>query len=741
LSLFGGKKMVDIEKVIESELIAIQKNRPAVVFCESKDERIIESACYLTRFIRPIFLEKEEKIRKIVSEKLLHLDKNRVDFAISESVFIDINEEENLIEEFTKSLLQCEKELNCSYEKAKELVREPSRFGIYLVKSGYADMVVGGAGFEPVKFLRPALKVLKDKEIQGEAGVFALPDDFNAGLFPENIVVFGDVGVNEVMTPKILAEVAIETCKVARDIIPESILPEINGAIVSYSNRGSDEGPSPQLVREATKLLPRILEEKIKSDEKYKSIRIEGEVKVSAAISRKSAERYFHKENKIEDLAGKFNVIIAPNLEVGNFLYHLYSSQYPEAKKISALFGCGFKVVDLAIDCNPSDIILSLKANLLRHNIAGNWRETPKDRFFKRFKVLAINPGSTSTKIAYYEGEVEKWVEEIKHNAEELKPFAGKPIVEQGSFRKEVILKTLNEKGVKIEEVDAISARGGLLDPISSGTYEVNEKMLEHLKIAKNGEHASNLGAIISDQLLKGLNIKSFIVDPVVVDELPERVKITGLKEMRRKAISHALNQIASAKRYADENETFYNYLNLIVCHMGGGISVGAHKKGRYIDVNNALDGEGPFSPERSGSLPVADLIKLCFSGKYTKQELLLLNKGRGGMIDHLNTSDLREVEKRIDSGDEVAKEVFDAMAYQVSKEIASRVPAFDGEKIDQIIITGGMARSNKLIEKIKGYICAMGCGITVYPGENEMLALTKGALRVLSGKEKAKIY
>ncbi|MCX7830181.1 MAG: butyrate kinase [Acidobacteria bacterium] len=371
----------------------------------------------------------------------------------------------------------------------------------------------------------------------------------------------------------------------------------------------------------------------------------------------------------------------------------------------------------------------------------GKWTETPKDYFFKRYKVLSINPGSTSTKIAYYEGETEKWVEEIRHSAEELKPFAGKPLVEQGTFRKEIILKTLKEKGVKIEELDGIAARGGLLDPISSGTYEINDKMIEHLKSAKNGEHASNLGAIIAKELSEGTKIKCYIVDPVVVDELPERVKITGIKEIRRKSISHALNQIASARRYAEENETFYEKVNLIVCHMGGGISIGAHKKGRYIDVNNALDGEGPFSPERSGSLPVGDLINLCFSGKYTKQELKVLNKGRGGMISLLGTSDLREIEKRILEGDKEAEEAFDAMAYQISKEITSRIPAFDGEEIDQIVLTGGMARSKMLTEKISKYVSPMKCGVTIYAGENEMFALTKGVLRVLSGKVEPKYY
>lgn len=729
--------MVNIEKIIETELIQIQKNKPTIVFVESNDPRILEAVCHLTRFCNPVFLKKQEEIRELFKRDLTHIEDSRIDYTLSQCAFVDIPKSEFLLNELSNLFIENNKDLVKSREEAIEFVKDPAIFGIYLVKAGYADIVVGGALYEPIKFLRPALKILHISDIQCEVGFFFLPDDFSDGVFPSNIVVFGDVGINTQMTPEILAKVAIETCSMAREIIPESILPQINGAIVSYSNRDSDEGLSPELVRKSTSIVENFLSEK----SKYKTIKIVGEVKVNAALSKRSANFYLPNDKNLEDLVGNFNVIIAPNLELGNFLYHFYSLRFPEAKKFTLISGAGFKVVDLALDCTTYDIVLSIKATLLQYHKYGDVKETPKDLFFKRFKILAINPGSTSTKIAFYEGENEKWVEEIRHSAEELKPFAGRPLVEQGTFRKEIVLKTILEKGIKIENLDGIAARGGLLDPISSGTYEINEKMIEHLKSAKNGEHASNLGAIIAKELSEDTNIRCFIVDPVVVDELPERVKITGVKEIRRKSISHALNQIASARRYAEENETFYKKLNLIVCHMGGGISIGAHKRGRYIDVNNALDGEGPFSPERSGTLPVGDLINLCFSGKYTKQEIKLLNKGRGGMISLLGTSDLREIEKRIESGDKESEDAFEAMAYQISKEIASRIPAFDGEKIDQIILTGGMARSKLLVSKIKNYLSAMGCGITVYEGENEMLALTKGVLRVLSGKISAKSY
>ena len=227
----------------------------------------------------------------------------------------------------------------------------------------------------------------------------------------------------------------------------------------------------------------------------------------------------------------------------------------------------------------------------------------------------------------------------------------------------------------------------------------------------------------------------------MVVDEVPERAKITGLKALRRKTISHALNQIATARRYAEEHETFYERINVIVAHMGGGISIGAHCQGHYLDVNNGLDGEGPFTPQRSGSLPVGQLIDLAFSGQYTRDELKRLNVGRGGLMDLLGTSDLRELERRYLQGEAEVVAVLDAMAYQIAKGITALLPAFDGQPVDQILLTGGIARCRTIVDAVRRLVAALGCGVTVYPGENEMAALAKGALRVLSGKEAAREY
>jgi butyrate kinase len=733
--------MYDIEASFDQQILAVPRNRPTIVFTEALDPRIVEAACYLTRFCRPVFLAPEAEVRDVIERDLRHLDPNRVEYALSESAFVDILERDDLLDEFARSYQEqgTAEGAKPTLEEARRYVREPGHFGIFAVKMDHADTVVGGARHAPKDFFRPMLRFLKKQDIQVEAGVFVLPDEHPENVFPKNIVVFGDVGVNATMTPDVLAHAAVGTCAITRDLFPVEELPEVLATIVSYSQRGSDEGPSPELVRKATALVPEILQERIDHGPRYATIKIRGEVKVSVALSQRSATYY--QRGRERTWEGGSNVIICPNLDMGNFLYFLYATRYPSAKKFPVMFGIRFRGIDLPMDCTPEDVRLAVKASVLRMHRFGEWKRTPRDTFFRRHRVLAVNPGSTSTRISLYEGEEEVFAKEIEHSAEELAPFEGKSVTAQFLFRKDAILKMLEENGLTPDDIDAVSARGGLLRPIPHGTYTVSDAMIDDLRTGRRGEHASNLGGLIARELVGRSGKPAYIVDPVVVDEVPDRVKVTGMKAIRRKVVSHALNQISTARRYADEHETFYARINVIVAHMGGGITVGAHKRGRYVDVNNGLDGEGPFSPQRSGSLPPGQLIDLCFSGKLTHADLKKLNKGRGGLIDLLGTSDLREVERRIDAGDAHAAEVFDAMAYQIAKQIASTVPAFDGEPVERILLTGGMARSDRLVAAIERYVVAMKCGVSVYPGENEMFALVKGALRVLSGKEEAKEY
>ncbi|QAT41330.1 butyrate kinase [Clostridium sp. JN-9] len=353
------------------------------------------------------------------------------------------------------------------------------------------------------------------------------------------------------------------------------------------------------------------------------------------------------------------------------------------------------------------------------------------------YKLLIINPGSTSTKIGVYEDETKILEETLRHSTEEIGKYD--TIYDQYQFRQELILNVLKKKDFDINTLDAVVGRGGLLKPISSGTYSVNDAMLHDLKIGFQGQHASNLGGIIANNIAKPLHIPAFIVDPVVVDELQEVARISGMPEIPRRCIFHPLNQKAVARRYAKEIGKKYSDLNLIVAHMGGGISVGAHKAGRIIDTNNALIGEGPFSPERTGELPVGDLIKLCFSGKYTEKELMKKINGKGGIVAYLNTNDFRDMTSAVEKGDKKAKLIYDAFVYQLGKEIGKCAAVLHG-KVDRIILTGGIAYSKQATEDI-GKMVSFIAPITVYPGEDELLALAQGGLRVLSGEEEAKEY
>ncbi|MEK5070430.1 butyrate kinase [Sporosarcina sp. FSL K6-1508] len=355
----------------------------------------------------------------------------------------------------------------------------------------------------------------------------------------------------------------------------------------------------------------------------------------------------------------------------------------------------------------------------------------------KQHQILVINPGSTSTKIGVFEGESQLMESTLRHSSEEIARYPS--IIDQYSFRKKAILELLEKEGISISKLSAICGRGGLLRPIEGGTYSVNEAMIEDLKTGYSGQHASNLGGIIANEIASSLNLPAFIVDPVVVDELAPIARISGFSAIDRKSIFHALNQKAVARRYAKQVGKKYDTLRLIVTHMGGGITVGVHEFGKVIDVNNGLHGDGPFSPERAGTVPAGDLIDLCFSGEYFRHEVMKQLVGQGGLVGYLGTNDAVRVEKRIEDGDEKAKLVYEAMAYQVAKEIGSAAAVLYGQ-VDAIILTGGLAYGKGFVKDITSRIDWIS-DVEVYAGEDELQALAEGALRVLTGEEIAKIY
>ncbi len=354
----------------------------------------------------------------------------------------------------------------------------------------------------------------------------------------------------------------------------------------------------------------------------------------------------------------------------------------------------------------------------------------------ERELVLVINPGSTSTKIAVYNGTTQLAQENLNHDTHKLDEF--EKITDQYDYRKEMIVKWMVEHDFQTNRLRAVVGRGGLLRPMPSGAYKVTEPMVKDLIVGIQGEHASNLGGMIADAIAKEENIDAYIVDPVAVDEFEPLARISGLPQIQRKSLVHALNIKAIAHRVADEKNVKLESLNLVVAHLGGGISIVPMKHGKIIDANNANE-MGPFSPERTGGLPVGDIAKMCFSGDYTPNELKKKMRGKGGLTAYLGTNDGREVVKRIEQGDEKAKLVFDAMAYQISKEIGAMATVIEG-KVDAIVLTGGVAYSKYLTDFVTEHVSFIA-PVIIKAGEDEMEALNLGVLRVLNGEEQAKIY
>ena len=350
-------------------------------------------------------------------------------------------------------------------------------------------------------------------------------------------------------------------------------------------------------------------------------------------------------------------------------------------------------------------------------------------------RLLILNPGSTSTKLAVFDGEEPLFVESITHSAEELAPFDC--VADQYEFRRELVLDCLKRHSVPLDSLTAIVSRGGLLTPIEAGAYEVNDDMVWQLKNKPQNEHASNVGAMIARSISLQLGIPAYIYDAVTSGELTDVAKITGFVDIERRSFCHVLNSRAMALRYAREHGKHYEELNLIVAHLGGGISASVHRHGEIID--SVGDDDGQFSPERSGCVPSLGLIKLCYSGKYTYEEMRKKIRGRGGMYAHLGTSDCRVIEQMIRDGDRHADLIFQAQAYQIAKAIGLLSIVLKGD-CDAIILTGGVANSKMLTERVEDYVKFIA-PVCVMPGENEMEALALGGMRILQGEENARIY
>ncbi|MBP9994348.1 MAG: butyrate kinase [bacterium] len=354
------------------------------------------------------------------------------------------------------------------------------------------------------------------------------------------------------------------------------------------------------------------------------------------------------------------------------------------------------------------------------------------------YKLLIINPGSTSTKIAVFHDKEQVFKKNIKHSTEEVSKF--EKIADQFEFRKDVIMSELKAEGIDLTGLTAVVGRGGLLHPLTSGVYEVNAAMIRDLNEAANGEHACNLGGLIANSIAKEFGVKAYIADPVVVDEMDDVARYSGHPLFPRKSIFHALNQKIIARTHAKAVNRKYEDLNLIGIHLGGGISVAAHKKGRVVDVNNALNGDGPFTPERSGVLPSGPLMNACFSGKYTKKDIDLMLKGQGGFVAYLGTNDALTVEKEVRAGNKEWEKVYRAMAYQIAKEVGGLAASAFSMDVDGIFVTGGMAYDKLFCSILNDHLHKIA-PVFVYPGEDEMAALAMNGVMVLDGEVEAKMY
>lgn len=352
------------------------------------------------------------------------------------------------------------------------------------------------------------------------------------------------------------------------------------------------------------------------------------------------------------------------------------------------------------------------------------------------YKILVVNPGSTSTKLGLFENEKLVAEKKIAHSSEEISRFP--TIIDQVDFRRKFMIEFLEEQEVSPDTLSAVVGRGGLLKPLPSGTYEVDENIINDLKSCKYGEHASNIGGLLAQSFKNDFSVPAFIVDPPVVDELQDIARYSGLSELPRKSIWHALNVMAVTRHVCREQNLEYNKTNFVVAHLGGGISVSAIQGGKCIDVSNGLE-EGPFTPERAGALPTLSLVELCFSGKYTKQQIKKMLVGKGGMVNYLGSSDMQKIGEMADAGDEKYVKLFEAIAYQIGKTIGSYVAVLKG-KVDKIILTGGAAHNEPLVRRIQQYISNFA-PVHVVPGEDELSALALGGLRILQNQSKPRKY
>jgi butyrate kinase len=725
----------DIEKCLDDQLRDFTGSPlPTLILPEALDPRVIEAASGLIQYAKVVLPAAREEVERVIDGHGVPLRVARQRFLRSVS-FVPPGAHPALCDEFAATL--ADRSRGRSWEvdpgTARRLAEEPIHFSILAVRLGYADAVLGGLVHSSHDFFRPCLRILERDGTVYEMSLFALPDSHEAGFFTENLVMFADVALNPVPDAERLADIAVGACLTMRNLIPAEVLPEVNGAILSYSTRGSGQGPSVDRIRQAEPLIQERLARLAAGNPAWRGIHIATELQVSCAISRQAARTKLGPAADDNPAIGKSNVLIAPTLDTGNLLHHIYATRFPEARSVLVIGGLKNQALDFSRGSSAADLILGAKALLLRLHRSGRYTVTPRDLFHPRFPVLAINPTNAETEVGLWRGRALVARERLAHAALPAAP------PDQREVRRAAVLEFLGRHGFQPAELAAIVGRGGLLLPVESGVLRVDDGMVAHLLEGRCGHHVANLGAVLARDVGGPDHPNVFIVDPAVVDELDETARITGWAGSQQEAAWHALVQKSAAKRYALEHGREYEDLNLIVAHLGLGTSVGAHRQGRCVKVRNSLF-DGPMALERAGTLPGMDLIELCFSGR-SREDVVAELTQRGGVFSYLGTKDAAELERLVGAGDASAALVLEALAEQTAAEIAALVPKFLGRPVDQVILTGVLAESKRLVARLRELLSALPLELTIFPGDLELVSLRDGALHALRGIEPIRDY
>lgn len=704
--------------------------KPVIVFPEASDPRIISAASGLLNVARIVLLGDREEVRALCDYKTVKFLCTRERFF--NNVVIIKPQESPLVDELAAELCQLSEGRKWQYtlDEALEKVLHPVIFGVMLVRQGYADASLGGVAYSTKDFLAPCLRLIKSAGTAFEMGLFVLPEEENS-LWEKNIVMFADVALNLRPSAKQLADIAVESCKTLRDIVPHSILPNINGALISYSTKGSGQGPSVETIREAEPLVQEKLLELQKIDKAYESISITAELQISVAVSKDAAKVKL--KDKIDEFkgAGEANVLIVPTLDEGNMLYHLFNTQYPGAKSSLIMGGMNGQVLDYSRGSSVTQIIRGAKLLLLTR-MKSSKPLAAKTSLFPNPKVLTIIPGYFKTEVSLFEGDVLLLRSNIESGTWQTDS-------KQQNDRLPSVLGFLASEKVDLGTVDLVIAPGGMLENVEAGCYYVNEKMLAALAKENIANHPVNLGPSLAYQVAIKENKPVLACDSPTLNQMNPENMISGLKGVQITPFWHALSQRQVARMYTDSENSSYENKNLIIAHIDQcGISVGSHRNGRCINVNDALFG-GPMSLSGVGSLPTEAVIELCYSG-YEKSKMKSLFQSSGGLASYLGTIDFEQLLKSAEKGD-AASLYIDSLVAGISSEIFSRLADFSPKKPDQIILTGSLCQSEEFVAKILGKLEMLEDIVTVYPGSFDAEALRDAAFRFYKNSEKVSVW